>query len=322
MSELVSKLENTVQLIMDLGKECRNIIIPYSGGKDSTVVLDLCLKHVEEKSIHIVYADTLVDIPLLQKHSFKVLSNVRKLSKRRRIDVKVHIVRPRPESTFWSLIIGKGYPAPNYRFRWCMDRLKLKPMRDKIKEILSHDSNSTLLLGVRRDESQKRRMSTGRWTNGYEAKIARISIKGYAPLIHWSAEDVWEYLMNIKPAWDRSNRELIRIYELANGGSGNNARFGCWVCTVVTKDVTLQNLAARDETCRALLEFKEWLRGFSANPQNRVLRQGVPRSLTINARLEIYQKLKRLEEKIGMRLISKPEEDIIYACLKTFCDAH
>ena len=316
MSELVSKLENTVQLIRELEKRYKNIIVPYSGGKDSTVVLDLCLKHVEESSIHVIYADTLVEIPLLHKHTLKVLNDVRKLSKRRGVNVNVHIVEPRPESTFWSLVIGKGYPAPNYRFRWCMDRLKLNPMRVKIERISSCDPKSILLLGIRRDESRKRRMSTKKWVNGYEAGITRMNIKGYAPLIYWSAEDVWDYLMNTKPEWGKSNRELVRIYELGGKDNINNVRFGCWVCTVVTKDTTLQNLAARNKICRALLEFKKWLKEFSANPKNRIFKGGVPRSLTLNARLEIYQGVKCLEEKIGVRLISSLEEKIIYTYLE------
>ena len=95
----------------------------------------------------------------------------------------------------------------------------------------------------------------------------------------------------------------------------NNVRFGCWVCTVVTKDTTLQNLAARNKICGALLEFKEWLREFSANPKNRIFRGGMPRSLTLNARLEIYRGVKCLEGKIGVRLISSLEEKIIHTYL-------
>jgi len=41
----------------------------------------------------------------------------------------------------------------------------------------------------------------------------------------------------------------------------------------------------------------------------------MPRSLTLNARLEIYRGVKCLEGKIGVRLISSLEEKIIHTYL-------
>jgi DNA sulfur modification protein DndC len=49
----------------------------------------------------------------------------------------VHLVKPEIEDSFWSLIIGKGYPPPNRWFRWCTTKLKIRPVRKVIDKITS-----------------------------------------------------------------------------------------------------------------------------------------------------------------------------------------
>jgi len=293
-----SALDEAVQLISTIGKTHELVVVPFSSGKDSTMLLDLALKHAE-CPVHVIYADTLVEIPPIRKLAFEVLRRVSRLC-----DVTVHVVRPAPEDRFWSCLVGKGYPPPSQRFRWCTDRLKIKPQRQIVRKLVQR--GGALLLGVRLEESRARKKSIQKWLCEYGKIRTPYGVYGYAPLMRLTSHDVWNYLISEAPAWGTSNDELHRLYAAA----GDNGRFGCWVCTLV-RDATLQALATIDETCRALLEFKEWLRGFSANPQNRVLRQGVPRSLTINARLEIYQKLKRLEKAVQEPIVTQEEENII-----------
>jgi DNA sulfur modification protein DndC len=66
------------------------------------------------------------------------------------------IVMPRLEDTFWVNMIGRGYPAPYRRFRWCTDRLKIQPANRFIEEKVDHCSEVVLVLGVRRAESATR----------------------------------------------------------------------------------------------------------------------------------------------------------------------
>ena len=50
-----------------------------------------------------------------------------------RLPIKSCMVTPKFNNTFWTNIIGKGFPTPrmNGTFRWCTDRLKIKPSADK-----------------------------------------------------------------------------------------------------------------------------------------------------------------------------------------------
>ena len=38
-----------------------------------------------------------------------------------------HPLQPEVQDSFWVNLIGKGYPAPRQKFRWCTERLKIHP---------------------------------------------------------------------------------------------------------------------------------------------------------------------------------------------------
>ena len=77
--------------------------------------------------------------------------------------------------------------------------------------------------------------------------------------------------MQVPSPWGSNNRDLVALYKSANAGecplviddttpSCGNSRFGCWVCTVVTKDKAMEALIdSGEEWMEPLLEFRDWL---------------------------------------------------------------
>ncbi len=105
-------------------------IIGFSGGKDSTMLLQLVwqviqkeLKGLRQRPVHVVCNNT-HENPKIIQYIDKVLQHIEKAAFEQSMPVFVERTTPRLEDTFWINLIGKGYPAPNNTFRWCTERLK------------------------------------------------------------------------------------------------------------------------------------------------------------------------------------------------------
>lgn len=296
--------KNTIQDLLEEIKyvymsDDRPWIIGYSGGKDSTVVVSLvfemliCLSPEKRtKPIYIISSDTLVENPLVKKHLYASLNAMRSFSNEHHLNIHVHPIKPSPDNSFWAYIIGRGYPTPlmNGKFRWCTDRLKIKPSAIKMKEIIDINKKEVvMLLGVRKAESSARkariegREIIGKLLNRHEV------IEGayvYNPIVDLTTDDVWTLLMThnggITP-WEVDNTELFNLYGKAdsecpfateiNKGEQTEtcgkSRFGCWTCTVVKEDKSLNGFikSGHDELI-PLAEFRRWLMDMR-RPENR-----------------------------------------------------
>ena len=135
-------------------------VIGYSGGKDSTCVLQLVWHAIlglpeerRRKTIYVVSSDTLVETPSVVNRIDQTLKQIAEASTQNNMPIEVHKVTPRVEETFWVNMIGKGYPAPYNNFRWCTDRMKIQPTTGFITETISKNGEVMLLLGARKSES-------------------------------------------------------------------------------------------------------------------------------------------------------------------------
>ena len=183
-------------------------------------------------------------------------------------------VVPNLKGAFWVNLIGRGYPAPTSRFRWCTERMKIEPANRFIEEKVAQFGEVIMVLGVRKSESSTRMQLM----NAYEIRghlLRRHSLLKsayvYAPIADFSTDDVWTYLLQVPPPWGGTNRDLAALYRSANAGecplvidtstpSCGNSRFGCWVCTVVARNAPMEAMIDNgDEWMEPLLEFREWL---------------------------------------------------------------
>jgi len=149
-------------------------IIGFSGGKDSTVLLTLTwlallrVKNEKGKSflsrqVHVVCNDTLVENPIITNYVNKVLAKIENASLKYSLPISVQKTIPRLEDSFFVNLIGKGYPAPNNAFRWCTERLKIKPTARFVDDIIKSEDNdhheAIILVGTRKSESATRAKS-------------------------------------------------------------------------------------------------------------------------------------------------------------------
>ena len=151
-------------------------VIGYSGGKDSTAALQLVWHALEKvpvqkrgKPVYVISTDTLVENPIVALWVSKSLEQMSAVAKQQGLPLTAHRLTPKTENTFWVNLIGRGYPAPRPKFRWCTERLKIMPSTDFIRTVVQEHGEAVLVLGTRKAESASR----ARVMNRYERKRVR-----------------------------------------------------------------------------------------------------------------------------------------------------
>jgi DNA sulfur modification protein DndC len=252
------------------------------------------------------------------------------------LNVPVQVVRtkPLPEESFWVNLLGKGYPAPNRTFRWCTDRMKIRPTSRFIRQLVADNGEAILLLGVRRSESASRANSISRHEDAGSGRLSPHSdhkgVSIFSPIKELANADVWLTLLNSRPPWGGSYGELVTLYRNAAGGEcpfvmtvgdapscgSSSARFGCWTCTVVEKDNSLAALIdAGHEHLEPLADFRDRLKHISQTPEYRktTRRNGQHGMgpLTLEARHMLLDELLALRAQASFPLISDHEVRLI-----------
>ncbi|NJN26653.1 MAG: DNA phosphorothioation system sulfurtransferase DndC [Cyclobacteriaceae bacterium] len=337
----IHHLENEIidQYLYD-ENSTRPWIIGFSGGKDSTMLLQVvwnALKKIEpfllQRRIHVVCNDTLVENPRIVKFINKTLAKIQETATKDEVPITVHQTIPVIENTFWVKLIGLGYPAPNKFYRWCTDRLKIDPTTRFIKETTANNGEAIILLGTRSAESSNRAASIKR----HEVKGLRLrkhllpNVFVYAPLKDVSTNELWQYLNQVPPPWGGTHKELVTLYRNANSGdcplviddttpSCGNSRFGCWTCTVVSKDKSMEGLIDNGEDwMQPLADIRNFLVETRDNPEKyreQVKRDGTIKEgqwgpYTAETRAEILARILQAQKAIaeieGVELITHQE---------------
>lgn len=279
-------IDEIVDQYMFADETKRPWIIGFSGGKDSTVMLQLvwqALIQVKDfhgvvgRDIYVVCNDTMVENPVITEYVYRVLDKIELAAVEQDLPIRVIKTIPRLEDSFWVNLIGKGYPAPNNAFRWCTERLKIKPTSRFILERVSEFGEAVILIGTRSSESANRAKSMKK----HSIKGKRLSKHPtqantymYAPIRSLSLEEVWYIINTMESPWGADNSELFKIYADASADdyecptvvtnkehkSCGQSRFGCWVCTVVKEDKSMSALIESGLTwLTPLLKFRNEL---------------------------------------------------------------
>ena len=284
------------QYLIDDGN--RPWVIGFSGGKDSTVLLTLTWlallkirKEVDEKhfkrEVWVVCNDTLVENPIITNYVNTILEKVESSAIRHSLPIKIRKTIPRLEDSFWVNLIGKGYPAPNSAFRWCTERLKIRPTSIFIDDLTNGNQEAIVLVGTRKSESASRAKSIKK----HEKKGKRLTkhplqkdVFIYSPIKELELEEVWYILNTFKSPWGADNRDLFEIYSDASADdyecptmvsnkehkSCGQSRFGCWTCTVVQKDKSISaQIENGKEWLIPLRDLRDWIQEQRNIPENR-----------------------------------------------------
>jgi DNA sulfur modification protein DndC len=261
-------------------------VVGYSGGKDSTTVVQLVWNALSKispeqrkKHVYVISTDTLIENPIVAQWVNKSLLKMNKAANEQGLPITSHPLKPKLSNTFWVNLIGKGYPAPRPLFRWCTERLKIMPSSDFISEVVKVSGEAIVALGVRKNESQiRKRVMEKHGGKSFKNNLTRNSNLPnsfiYTPVEDWSNDDVWMYLMHIPNPWGHNNQELLALYKGATDGgecplvvdtsmpSCGDSRFGCWMCTMVSKDKSMDAMIQNDADKEWLLPLLEFRNGF------------------------------------------------------------
>jgi DNA sulfur modification protein DndC len=261
-------------------------VIGYSGGKDSSAVVQLIWNAISKlsieqrnKKIYVMTTDTQVENPLVSTWVKQSLARMKNEAKIQQMPVEPYLLRPEIKDTFWTCLIGKGYPAPRHGFRWCTERLKITPTNHFIRQQIRENGEVILMLGTRKAESNKRASTMNKYEiNSFQEQLnlkenisKPLRYSGslpnaiiYSPIEDWRTDEVWMYLLQWENPWGGDNKELLAMYRGATADnecplvvdtstpSCGDSRFGCWVCTMVNKDKSMEAMIQNDEE-------KEWL---------------------------------------------------------------
>lgn len=343
--------EDIIKEIMIVYKhDNRPWLIGYSGGKDSTLLVSLVYEAMQRlktagsimhKKIYIITSDTMVENPIVKNYMHASSNSINTASERDGLKIEANIIYPEPEQTFWSRVIGLGYPTPEPPgFRWCTERLKINPMNKFVNERIEENGEIIILLGVRKGESLTRMKTiTAREIEGKLLNMHNDIPNAYVynAITEVPNELVWEFLLkdDCKSPWDTDMKYLFNLYQgehLSEEQSvlgevdrekipvTGNSRFGCWCCTMVKEDKSLQNFIERGATeLIPLRNFRNELLKMRDNPQMRdnKRRNGTVYKkadgsfglgpFTLEARRIILEKLLMLENETGLELITISE---------------
>lgn len=261
--------------------DSRPWVIGFSGGKDSTCILQAVWYALgglsaerRHKPVYVVASDTLIETPIIIDRLNAGLDRINAAAKADQLPFVAEKVFTAIEDSFWVNLIGRGYPAPTTRFRWCTDRLKIRPISRYILDHVTKHGEVVVVLGARKSESATRAQvielhsRTGQLLSRH-SNLPNAFV--YLPIRDLSTDDVWSYLLQVENPWGDDNHDLLALYRTTQDGecpvvidsttqTCGNSRFGCWVCTVITKERALSALIESGEDwLEPLLEIRDKL---------------------------------------------------------------
>lgn len=278
---LEQSVELTAATLREFGARYDHWVFAWSGGKDSTTCLTLCLYLVESgrvpapKSVTVLYADTRQEILPL----WFCAAEIRAALLERGIDTRV-VMAPL-DKRMWVYILGRGVPPPNNNtLRYCTRQIKIEPMAAAVAELAAARGGKVLVLtGVRLGESAARdsRIALACTTSGAECGQGHFhqaldngAADTLAPIVHWRVCHVWAWLNNYAPDHRFGEWPTGVLAEAYGGRGGNeeqeiNARTGCVCCPLASRDTALDAVVANPRWAylaplKRIRDLYQWLR--------------------------------------------------------------
>ena len=183
--------------------EIRDMMVSFSGGKDSTVTSHIVNTALGTNQVLHVFGDTTLEFPTTLE--YKKRFNKNEESKGVRI-----LTAKNREKNFEELceIIG----PPSRGMRWCCTVFKTGAIQKTIASAFKDKTNILSFQGIRHNESASR----SKYERESESpKIAKQIV--VSPIIEWIDYDVWLYILT-------TGIDFNHAYRLGY------TRVGCWCC--------------------------------------------------------------------------------------------
>ncbi|MDD4508637.1 MAG: phosphoadenosine phosphosulfate reductase family protein [Eubacteriaceae bacterium] len=179
------------------------IVISFSGGKDSTVTADVTIRALSDPSIVHIFGDTTLELPFTIDYAKRYRDNNPKA---------IFKTAKNKEQDFLSVCKDIGPPAR--LMRWCCSMFKTGPITRVINN-LYRDKAILTFYGIRKYESVSRSKYNRVENQADTVKINKQTVA--APIFEWKDSDVWLYILSNKVDFNEA-------YRLGYD------RVGCWCC--------------------------------------------------------------------------------------------
>lgn len=180
-----------------------NIVISFSGGKDSTVTADLTVRALSNPSIVHIFGDTTLEFPTTMEYAKRFRENNLKA---------IFKTAKNKEQDFYSMCEEIGPPAR--MLRWCCSMFKTGPIT-RVLNSLYRDKDILSFYGIRKCESVSRSKYNRVEDNAESVKIQKQKVA--SPIFLWQDIDIWLYILGEKIDFNDA-------YRLGYD------RVGCWCC--------------------------------------------------------------------------------------------
>lgn len=180
-----------------------NIVLSFSGGKDSTVTADLAIKALSDPSLVHIFGNTTLEFPLTVEYAERYRKNH---------PLAIFKIAKNNEQVFQDVCADIGPPAR--MMRWCCSMFKTGPITRVINGLYRNQQILTFY-GIRKSESVAR-SKYNRIEDGAESvKIQQQTVA--SPIFFWKDMDIWLYILSEKIDFNDA-------YKLGYD------RVGCWCC--------------------------------------------------------------------------------------------
>lgn len=180
-----------------------NIVLSFSGGKDSTVTADLAIKALSNPSLVHIFGNTTLEFPTTIEYVHRYRKNHPQ---------SIFKIAENREQIFQEVCEDIGPPAR--MMRWCCSMFKTGPITRVINS-LYRDQRILTFYGIRKSESVSRSKYNRVEDDAESVKIQQQTVA--SPIIFWKDMDIWMYILSEKIDFN----DAYRLgYE----------RVGCWCC--------------------------------------------------------------------------------------------
>lgn len=180
-----------------------NVVISFSGGKDSTVTADIVIKSLSSPNLVHIFGDTTLEFPYTTEYA-----------RRYRTEHPQAIFKEARNSEQNFMDVCEDIGPPARMMRWCCSMFKTGPITRIINGMYRNQQILTFY-GIRKSESVSRSKYNRVEDDAESVKIQQQTVA--SPIFFWKDMDVWLYLL----AEEVDFNEAYRLgYD----------RVGCWCC--------------------------------------------------------------------------------------------
>ena len=180
-----------------------NIVVSFSGGKDSTVTADLAVKALSNPSLVHIFGDTTLEFPSTIEYAHRF---------RDAHPDAIFQIAKNDDQNFYDVCEDIGPPAR--MMRWCCSMFKTGPIT-RIINSLYRSQQILTFYGIRKSESVSRSKYNRIEDSSDSVKIQQQTVA--SPIFFWKDIDIWLYLLAEKVDFNDA-------YRLGYD------RVGCWCC--------------------------------------------------------------------------------------------